>query len=86
MCVCARFCVYVCVNFLSTWEQRVSPSFRLQQGTRKNERVLVNEDPPPQPRVNVRAQRGQLEDTLMFIFISISFHAVPFPVSGTARA
>ena len=31
-------------------------------------------------------QRGQLGDTLIFIFISISFHAVPFLVSDTALA
>ena len=75
VCVCVRACV--CVY----WEQRVTG-------------VLVNEDPRPQPRANVPAcirhgpQRGHLGDTLIFIFsfIFISLHAVPFPVSGTARA
>ena len=63
------------------------------QGARKGgEGVLANEDPPPQPRANVPAsirpgpQRGQLGDTIIFTVISISLRAVPFSVSGTARA
>ena len=63
------------------------------QGARRGgEGVLANEDPPPQPRENAPAsirpgpQRGQLGDTIIFICIPISLRAVPFLVSGTARA
>ena len=81
------------MNFPSTREQKVTPLvlLHISQGTRRGgEGVLVNEDTPP--LANVPAcicpgpQRGQLGDTFIFIFISISLHAVPFPVSDTARA
>ena len=61
--------------------------FNMQQGTRRGgEVVLVNEDSPPQTRVNVPSVGSWGIPSFRFMFISISFRAVPFLVSGTARA
>ena len=68
--------------------------FNMQQGTKRGgEGVLVNEDPLPKPvqtYLPVSALGPSVGSwgipSFHLMFISIPFRAVPFLVSGTARA